>query len=193
MPARSEDDYEVIGLPKEENRKFWAIEQKVNYVWYRMINGFLMFALIVFNAQFFFVIFDVNIFVYVIVESLQILHTSYFLYAFLHAIYTVNLFSIEFMKFMEKKFGYLSKQIEELNNSKTRLIDNRSLAKLIFEYSYVQLELVEMNNFFKLFNLINLVHYFGVATLGCCFNLNLWRILHRLADCVNERLSLKVD
>lgn len=166
VPAKSDDDYEVIGLPKERNRKFWEMEQRINYVWYRVINVFLAFAVVVFNAQFFFVIFDVNIYVYILVEGLQMLHTSVIIFGFLHAVYTVNLFAIEIMYFMKQKFHHVFRQMEELNNSKDKRIDNRSLARLIFEFSSVQLEMAEMNNFFKLFNLINMVHYFSIAIIG---------------------------
>ena len=55
LPAKVERDYRVAGLPTEENKKFWSTENRLNYIWYRVINGYACFIGAVFSTQLFYV------------------------------------------------------------------------------------------------------------------------------------------
>lgn len=55
LPAKSDQDYRVAGLSKRENQTFWAKENHVNYVWYRVVNWYTFFMSSTFCIQLFFV------------------------------------------------------------------------------------------------------------------------------------------
>ena len=55
LPAKSEEDYEVAGLSREENKKFWLEENYVNYVWFRVFNFYVMVIGIIYCFQLFLV------------------------------------------------------------------------------------------------------------------------------------------
>ena len=84
-----------------------------------------------------------------IAHTVNYLHTAWIIRLFLGVAYTLNVFYIEIIVFLSKKLGYIAKQIENANSSKSKLINNRKLTGLIVDYNRVLLELIEMNNFFK--------------------------------------------
>lgn len=160
ISAKSEKDYKVVGLSKEENKHFWVAEDQFNSTWYRVLNYSILIFSNAINVQFLFVRFpDVHIVVYIFFTTINIAHgtwvlrlaldnrlfigcvfhlqffqNSYFAFSFLHSMYTVNLFLVQLMRFFCTKFRYLAKQLTQLNESKGRKIDRRKLSRLVYEY-----------------------------------------------------------
>lgn len=69
------------------------------------------------------------------------------------------------MKFLAKKFAYLSAQCELLGRPKSDKISDRKLGRLIDQYTTVESEVLYQNNFFKAFLGTNVICYFGAAVL----------------------------
>lgn len=87
--------------------------------------------------------------IYALAQAVNYLHTALIIRLFLGVFYTLNVFNAEIIVFISKKVGHIAKQIERLNATKTKLVDNRKLSRLIVEYNRVLFELIQMNNFFK--------------------------------------------
>ena len=86
---------------------------------------------------------------YIIAQTVNVLHTAWFVWLYLGGVYTVNVFYCIIIFFFIQRFRYLSKQLKILNASNTKLVDNRKLSRLIYEYNRVLFELMEMNQLFK--------------------------------------------
>lgn len=65
--------------------------------------------------------------------------------------YTNNLFYIYLIMYFAKKFRYISRQLEKIERSGSKLVDNRLLTRLIIAYNRVQFDLIDMNRFFRYF------------------------------------------
>lgn len=76
--------YKVIGLPEKENREFWNAEQNFNFYWYRVLSITLVFSFFVFGIQYTYVQFDVNIYVFVLVQVLHNIHLTHIVFIFFH-------------------------------------------------------------------------------------------------------------
>ena len=74
IPAKSDRDYQVFGLSRDENKKFWLDEKRTNERWYRSMNYVLFFYLNLLNLQFTFVPFDVDLWLFVVVQVFHALH-----------------------------------------------------------------------------------------------------------------------
>ena len=85
--------------------------------------------------------------VYGLAHTVNYLHTAFIIYLFLGIGCTLNLFYIEMIVFLAKKFRNIAKRIERTNVNKP--IDNRRMSGLIYSYNRTVFELIEMNNFFK--------------------------------------------
>ena len=133
MPTQNGADYKAVGLPPDAAERFWAAENQLNYVWYRVINVCLVVACFVFCAQQFFISFETDIVTYVLLQTLHIAFNSIAIIGYLHSIYTTNLFYLEVMKLLAKKFAHLSGQVRLLGQPKTDKINNQKLANLIYE------------------------------------------------------------
>ena len=55
VPVKNDEDYRVAGMSKEKNKKFWSTEDRVNYVWFRVANWYIVILSLVFSSQLFFV------------------------------------------------------------------------------------------------------------------------------------------
>lgn len=165
MPTKKDADYQVVGLSSEANKKFWAAEKYLNWLWFRVITSSLVVVCIAFCAQQFFIPFDVEIVTYALLQTVHIVLNSIGIIGYLHSLYTVNLFYLEVMKLLAKKFAYLSDQVNLLGQPKTDIIDDRQLSKLIYEFNCVEDELLTQNNLFKSFLGANVIYYFGAGVL----------------------------
>lgn len=75
VPAKSESDYQVAGLSKEANKRFWLDEDRFNAIWYRVLNYSLVIFSCVINVQHFFVRFEsVHIVTYIFFTTINIAH-----------------------------------------------------------------------------------------------------------------------
>lgn len=151
MPVNSDDDYEVVGLPREENRRFWEAEDRFNYRYLGLVaTGCLVVIAFVFDAQLFFVSFDIGLPLYALMQTINVLYNTFGVFSYLYGFYAPNIFLITIILFMTKKLRHIRKQVERMNVSlRTRQINNRKLTKLIYNYHHAQMEITEMNNFFK--------------------------------------------
>ena len=166
IPARTDEDYNVIGLSQDENKKFWLKEDEFNYQYNRLYNIFLVLVCLILNSQLFFLIYeDVNIYTYVIVAIIHIIHASYFFFVMFHIIYTMNVFYITILIFFCKKFNHISKQVEQFQNEKVKF-NNQKLSRFIYDFDYVYLELIHLNSYFRYLAGINLIHYFLLAVFA---------------------------
>lgn len=174
MPTKRGANYQVV-LSEEENKKFWMTENYVNRVWFRTINLCLAAGCVIFNSQLFFISFpDVDMVTYVLLQSFHLITNSIAIIGYLHSLYSVNLFYLEVMQLLTKKFAYLSAQVKLLGRPKTDKISDRKLTNLIDLYITVESEVVTQNNFFKSFLGTNVFCYFGVGVLvgPKCFHSN---------------------
>ena len=171
LPARSRKGFEVVGLSRKQNLKFWLADQRFNWLWYRAMAFLTLASCSIFSVQFFLVPFDVNIFIYALLQAINVAH--FFLYFFLYAnvIYTLNVFLLTLIRYFRKKFCCIAERIERLHESKR--VNNQKLARLLYEYNAVHLELFAMRDLFKRFIGLNLSHYFLMAllsTFACLFS-----------------------
>lgn len=166
MPGKRGENYQVVGLSAEENQKFWLIENYVNRLWFRMINLCLVVGCVVFCSQQFFISFpDVSWTTYVLLQAFHLVTNSIAIVGYLHSLYTVNLFYLEVMKFLAKKFAYLSVQCKRLGRPRTDMISDRKLGLLIDQYFTVESEVVTQNDFWKSFIATNVICYFVCGVL----------------------------
>ena len=151
IPARNDEDYDVIGLSRKENKTFWLAEDRLNHRYLGLlVNACLVVIAIVFDSQLFFVSFDVGIAFYALMQTINVLWNTFGIFCYLHGFYTLSTFYITIILFMTRKLRYIRKQVQSIDNSlRTRQIDNRKLARLIHDCNFVRLELTEMNNLFK--------------------------------------------
>lgn len=54
LPAKSKQDYEVVGLSREENQQFWLKEQAFMARYYRIMRLSFSASYVIFNVQLFF-------------------------------------------------------------------------------------------------------------------------------------------
>lgn len=197
-PARK-----VIGIPQETNKLFWAVEDKFNHRYIQISNCMLVLNWLVFDFQLFMVSFDVEIVVYIVFQAFHALNGNFFIWSFLFSVYTINVFFIECLWFLSKKFRHIGQQVQHLASSKSKQVYNRDLARLISEFNLVQKELAEINNFFKNFLGHNIIHFFGLAIvmsfIGSKRNLSNCSATRLLSSClfllglfVDKRLKLTV-
>lgn len=139
LPVRSEEDYEVVGLPREENKAFWLTEKRLNSLWIKVSSSFIFLSCIVFSAQLFLVPFDIDMVTYSVVQAVHVVHSSYSLIIYMHSFFSINLFYVFIMQFTSKRIAYISKKVERLCSPKTQIFSskkmNYKIAKCIFEYS----------------------------------------------------------
>ena len=93
--------------------------------------------------------YDTSLLAYIIAQTIHVIHTSWFVWLYLGGVYTVNLFYCVIILFFSKRFQYLSKKLKKLDQPKLKLVDNRRLSRIIYEYNRTLFELMEMNDFFK--------------------------------------------
>lgn len=74
IPAKSDRDYKIIGLSWVENKKFWLNEKRTNARWYRLMNYLLCLAFCIVGWQYTFVTFDINFYVFTIVQTFHVIH-----------------------------------------------------------------------------------------------------------------------
>lgn len=55
------------------------------------------------------------------------------------------------MMFMARKFRHICQQVRDIGKTKTKLVRNHRLARLIKDYNEVLTELMDINDFFKNF------------------------------------------
>jgi hypothetical protein len=170
-PQEQEDGYKVIALSKEENKSFWTAEDKFNQLYYRLMTFQIFLAWLVFDVQLFLVQFEVDIVVYLAFQTFHLVNGNCFIWLYFHSTYTVNIFLIESMIFLSKKFRRISLRAQRLN-ARAKLINNQRLSKLISDYNAVHAELIDCNDFFKNYLGHNLIHFFGLAIFISFISMN---------------------
>ena len=103
---------------------------------------------------------------YCVVQALHLAHHYLFIFVFFQIVYTLNIFFISTVKLFTNKFGHIKEQLSKLERN--RPMDNQKLEELIWQFHFVNLELVKINDYFKFLFLTNLVHFFLLAVL-CAF------------------------
>ena len=173
----TEIDHKVIGLFADENRRFWEAEDWFNSRYIRFMNAYLVLTWLVFDVQLFLVQFDVDLWLYILVQALQIVNGNYFMWTFFQSMYTINVFLIESLLFLGKKFRFISKKIQNLRSTKTKLAHNLKLAKLIRDYNEVLKELIDVNDFFKEYLGQNMIHFYAITVSVTLLSKNLLQLL----------------
>ena len=141
----------VAGLTGKENANFWNKENHFNYYWYRVISWAIVGLCLVYSIQLFIVHFDVSWCTYIPVQAFNIFHLSYTIFCFLHQTSTTNIFGLQIARFFYLKFKAFARRLARLDASRSKKMNNRSLAKLIYSYNLVHRELIETDDFFKNF------------------------------------------
>lgn len=170
----AESEHQVVGLPPKENKRFWALEDKINSRYIRVMNASIVLSWLVFNVQLFLVNFsEVDLWLYILVQTLHMANGDFFVWNYFHSVYTLNVFFIECMWFLSKKFRHLSRQVQNLRATRTKLIHNKRLTKLIQDYNEVMAELMDINKFFKNFLGHNLLHFCGLSIFSTFISENI--------------------
>ena len=84
LPPKKGMGYKVIGLSEKENKQFWDAEANFNFYWYRVLSITFVGSFFVFGIQYTYVKFDVNIYVFVLVQVLQNIHLTHIVFIFFH-------------------------------------------------------------------------------------------------------------
>lgn len=167
MPSRR-----VVGLSRKENARFWLAEKRLNSLWYRVSNIALLISCCILSTQLFFVSFNVDIVTYAFLQTLHIVHFFWHLFPFLHVSYSPNLFLLTLIRFFRLKFHSIAGRIKHLDLSNRKAVNNRKLARLLYELNVVHLELFAMRDLFKDYIGYSLCHCFLIsllATFACLF------------------------
>lgn len=166
IPPKSNPNYRLVGLSAEENAKFWQTEDLINRIIYRLANCFLLFFSIIASGLLFIVRFEkVNLWFYLFMQTINVLHVACFFFCFYHSIYMVNILYISVVRILTKKFHAIAARAAQCNAARFKVVNNRRLFRLLYEHNRVSLELLEMNAFFCNFVGVNLVHLFGFVVL----------------------------
>lgn len=167
IPVKKDSEFKLIGVAPSENQAFWNKEDEICFLWFKVINVFLLLTCLILNVQMFFVLFDVNIVLYILVETVNILHISFAIFYYLHAIYTINFFFVGQLMFFKKKFAFIGQQVAQIHRNGLNFgkINNRKLGQLIKDLNLIQLELLSTNDFYSNFMGTNLVHFMGIVVL----------------------------
>lgn len=87
MPTESE--HKVVGLPPEENTRFWNAEDKFNSRYIRAMDAYIILAWFIFDLQLFVIKFpEVDLWLYVLVQAFHIANGHFFMYTYFHSMYT---------------------------------------------------------------------------------------------------------
>ena len=164
IPAKNEDDYKVIGLSQNMNKDFWSNEDAFNHRYNRLLVILSLIIALMFSFQLFFHRYNVNIYIFVIVTIIHLIHGWICFYLIFHILYTLNLFFVTMLSFFSLKFGYITEMIERLTGESNDI--NQDLSQLIYEFNYVYFELIQINAYFKYLTGFNLIYYFLVAVLA---------------------------
>ena len=162
IAPKNDSDYKLVGLSKEESNKFWRLADWFSQIFYHSSSGFLILFTIVISIGLFLVPFEhVGIWFYLTIQAIHAAHIACFLLFFYHSIYTMSVLHIAVMRVITKKFKRMVDRVRRLNAPGAKLINNRSLSRLIIEHNKIHVELQEMNTFFSRFVGVNLVHLFA--------------------------------
>ena len=134
--------------------------------------AFTLVSCTLFNIQLFLVPFDVDILSFTFFQTLNVAHFYCYFFLFANTIYTLNVFLLTLIWYFRKKFHYIAEQVIRLHVSNRKPANNRKLARLVFEYATVHLELNAMRDLFKQFVGYNLCYYFLLGllvTFACLF------------------------
>ena len=157
-------NYEVVGLSKKEHENFWIKENEFFKKYLKCLKLLVLATCIILNAQLF-LIFKLNkslsIYTLILVYSMHILTNSFCFRNILHMYYTINILFLTLLNFLNKKLNYLTVKIEKLKNKKR--IDNQNLSKLIHDFNFVYLEIVQTNEYFSPIIGVNFIHYVLLA------------------------------
>lgn len=156
----------VIGLPVEENDKFWKNEDKFNYLYNRCYNVFLFISINLLNTQ----LITLNhsnfsTFTYIALIILHSLHHSFFWYFYFHCVNTLNIFFITTLIFIHKKFKFMTKTLQDFAYE-TSKIDNKKLNSFIRQWNFLNLETVSINGYFKSIVACNFINFSAIAIVG---------------------------
>ena len=71
MPVKERS---VVGWSEEESNRFWEAEKRFNQIWNRTMNVFFVVLCFMFNFGLFLSRFEVHVFTYVTVQTIQVVH-----------------------------------------------------------------------------------------------------------------------
>ena len=149
LPVKSEKEYRIAGLSRKRTKQFFREEDEFLARFYRFMNISLFASYAVFPVQLFFVNYDADLLSYIVAQTINVIHISWFIWLYLAGVYMINTFYCKIIQFFSKRFQYLSKQLRILDAANNKLVDNRRLARLVFEHNRVLFDLMEMNDLFK--------------------------------------------
>lgn len=167
VPSDNDGDYRVAGMSRKEHKNFWVKERNFNYHWYWIASCNNFSLGLMFSVALFMVPFDVSIYIYVPVQTFNMFHCVYALFYFLHSVYTTNIFILQIIHFLSLKFKCIGRRLARLDGSDNKKVDRR-LTGLILDFNRVQLELIEVNDFFKNFVGVNTIFFF-IISVQCMF------------------------
>ena len=162
IPAKNGEKYKVIGLTKKENKIYWEKEDEFLFIYNRILIINQLVVAILLSISLFLIKFDVNPFIFYFVTLANAIYNSLYLFTFFHATLTLSIFYISMMNFFLKKYSYLKKQLQLLRRYN---VNNPKLARLLYEFDYVNFELHKINSYFKYLIGINVSFYFIICTL----------------------------
>ena len=155
-----------FAITKEENNQFWRTADWFNGLFVRLVNYSIVPLSTVIAVGLFVVHFEnVNFWVFLGIQVINIWHLPAFFFYFFHSIHSVNVMYIEVMRILTKKFNSIAKRTAQLNSRRAKMVDNRKLSQLLFEHNRIHVELQEMNAFFCNFVSMNLVHLFSYGMM----------------------------
>lgn len=129
-------------------RQFWLAEDRFNKIFNWALIGFFCTGYAAFSSTYFSIRFEVNFILFVLVQTIHAIYSSLWMYLCFASICNLMLFYLECIRFFALRFRQIAELVERMNRAK-RKPKNRKLLKVLWRYNRVHLEMIEMNDFFR--------------------------------------------
>lgn len=161
-----QDDYELIGFSKRKDTNYWKQQDRFNHLFDVTLKLSTLVICIVFNIQLFTFDVDLTNFSNLLILILNIAHASLYSYINFQSICTLNIILLAILRFFDKKYEYLNEKLQRFLLSKQSRFDNQKLNKLIYDFDFVTLELIKVNEYMSKFIGINFFFYLSIGVLS---------------------------
>lgn len=150
LPVNNKGDYRVVGMSSKEYQNFWIKERNFNFFWYWMVSWFTLMVGLMHCVPLLLLPSDVPWYScsYILIQAFNAFTCVYTIFYFLHSVYMTTIFALQIIHFLTLKFKCIGRRLARLDALGSKELNNR-LAKLILQFNKVQLELMEVNDFYK--------------------------------------------
>ena len=167
LSVNNKGDCQVVGMSSKEYKNFWSKERNFNFFWYWAVSGFNLIVGLLHCVPLFLLPSETSWCIYILFQTFSAFSCVYTIFYFLHSVCTTTIFILQIMHYFSLKFKCIGRRLARLDALGAEKL-NKRLAKLILDFNRVQLELIEVNAFFRNFLGTNIIFCFFIAIL-CMF------------------------